>query len=198
MKFKRFISLLAVLAICFGLVGCECEHTDANYDGLCDECEEVLKELPENGNTVGALCYTYDLALVDGSGAVNVKNLRGKVVVINFWGTWCGPCKSELPDFSEVASEYADDVVVLAIHSAWSGTKGTSDYINENLPNSKIIFAYDVMLTEYTDMYIGLLGGGDAYPRTMILDEYGVITFIKDGVISKDALIAEIEKAKNN
>ena len=196
MNFKRIFALLSLVAICAGLVSCGCkEHTDSDYDGKCDSCEEILRELPQKGSSVGSLCPVYALEKMDG-GTVRLDELRGKIVVINFWGTWCNPCKSELPDFDRVASE-RDDVAVLAIHSS-DGRGNAPEYVSENFPDSKMIFAYDKGLPGTLDMYYGLLGGEMYYPRTVIVDKYGVITFATEGVISHDKLVAEINKAKGN
>ena len=149
-------------------------------------------EKPAIGNNIGNECPSYGLDLVDGSGKVNVKDLRGKVVIINFWGTWCTPCMMELPDFDRIASEYADEVVVLAIHSVM-GKVNAPGYINSNFSDSEIIFAYDVPLSSNTDMYYNLLGGSGAYPKTMILNERGIITFSHEGMMSYEQLNAQID-----
>lgn len=58
-----------------------------------------------------------DFALRDLDGAVvKLSDLRGKVVWINFWATWCRPCKKELPDIQALSDEYPDDLAVLAIN----------------------------------------------------------------------------------
>ena len=147
------------------------------------------------GHEIGQKCPSYSLELVDGDGEkVNIKDFEGKAVVINFWGTWCGPCKEELPHFDELATEYSDNVVFLIIHSV-SGNKNASAYISQNFSGSKMIFAYDLPLTKTKDMYFDLLGGSDYYPRTVVLDKNGIITFSYDGKLSYDALKAEIEGA---
>lgn len=151
------------------------------------------------GSNIGNRCPTYSLELVDGSGTINVKDLKGKIVIINFWGTWCGPCKQELPDFDQVATEYADDVVVLTVHTH-SERESAPEYIAEHFPNSKMLFAYDLPLTKTVDMYFNLLGGTDSYPRTLILDTEGIVVLTQDGKMSHSQLVETIEaiKAKNN
>lgn len=148
------------------------------------------------GNKIGNKCPSYNLELVDGSGTINVTDLKGKIVIINFWGTWCGPCKQELPDFDQVASDYDGEVVVLTVHSV-SEKQNAPAYIETNFPDSKMLFAYDVPLTSTRDMYFTLLGGTSSYPRTLILDENGVITFAADGKVSHQQLIDNIEAIKN-
>ena len=152
----------------------------------------VLGEKPETGNAIGNQCPAYGLELVDGSGKVNIKDYSDKIIVINFWGTWCGPCMSELPDFNRIASEYADDVVVIAIHST-TGKNGASDYINKNFSGSNIIFAYDKPLSSTVDMYYNLLGGLSSYPRTLILDKRNIVSYTHDGMLSYDQLKSLID-----
>ena len=146
------------------------------------------------GSRPGYKCPTYSLELIDGSGEINVKDLRGKVVVINFWGVWCTPCKAELPHFNEVASEYDGEVVVLTVHSV-QDRNGASAYIQQYFPNSKMLFAYDEALTVYSDKYFTTLGGTDYYPRTLVLDKDGIITFTKDGDMEKAELVSVVEAA---
>ena len=160
-----------------------------------DENEEVENESTENslkvGNKIGNLCITTNLELVFG-GSVNVKDYLGKKVVINFWGTWCGPCKNELPHFDEVAEEYSDSVVILTVHST-DGIEDAPSYITDNFSSSKMVFAIDKANDGY---YRALNPGQNSYPITIILDEQGVIRYKTVGAISKNTLTNEINKIK--
>lgn len=145
------------------------------------------------GYTVGDLCYGLDLEYVNGygDGALNVNELRGKTVVINFWGTWCGPCKEELPHFSELASEYKDrGVLIVTVHTSRTLSEAPK-YIAENFPGSDMIFVHD---TE-EESYFNMLRLGDSYPATLVIDERGVITERFIGKISKDELRGALDKA---
>ena len=127
------------------------------------------------GGEVGKLCYSVDLDLIGQDGTVSVKDTRGKVTVINFWGTWCGPCVAELiNEFPHVTEEYGDKVAVLAVHSNMGKEGATTAYLQENFPNSDYIFCVD----QNNEYYCKLLGGGMAWPHTVILDEEGVIVKI--------------------
>ncbi len=166
------------------------ETTDATDTGTGDP-------LPPTGHEVGNLAPTLDLELYNGEdGTVNIADLRGKVTVINFWGTWCGPCIDELPHFDRVATDYADSVTVIAIHSNYvpTGNQHPTVWIPANYPSTNILFAQDpddgVAGTYYT-----LLGGSDVFPMTIILDADGVITFTRLGSLSHETLVAEVEKA---
>ena len=94
----------------------------------------------------------------------------GKITVINFWGTWCGPCVKELPDFNQIAEDYADSVVVVAVHT--DSLRDTAPgYIKDNYPTSKMIFLVD----NATSDYYKAIGGRGNYPHTVIIDENGIV-----------------------
>ncbi len=154
------------------------------------------------GSEVGDKCYGMDIPLYDENGLTentfNVANNGGKITIINFWGTWCGPCVAELPHFDEIASEYADSVTVLAIHSNRLSATATA-YINENYPNSNIIFGKDFPNESGKivdpEVYYTLLGGANnSYPMTVIVDQNGIIAAHYIGSITHEELVSDIEK----
>lgn len=125
------------------------------------------------GNEIGNLCYGYDLNIVTKdeitSNTINPAT-TGKITIINFWGTWCTPCVNELPYFDQIATEYKDDVTVIAIHTNLGNTT-ESGYLAEHYAESDIIFATDIE----GEGYYTSLGGRDTYPYTVILDENGIV-----------------------
>lgn len=168
-----------------------------SYDaGDEDNLDPELAKIPF-GEDVGERCPIMSLDLVDGTGAVSISELRGKVVVINFWGTWCGPCKAELPYFNRIASEYDGEVIVLTIHTAYnqSSKLEAPDYIRENFAGSKMLFAYDIPLDDYSDEYYTALGGLGGYPMTLVLDDRGVISFVKQNSMHYEELKNAVEDA---
>lgn len=132
--------------------------------------------LPPSGNKVGNLCRTYTMRNVFGTGTTNIEDLRGEVVVINFWGTWCGPCKAELPYFDQLATELEGQVKVIAVHTSLTANEA-QDYLTANYPNTKMITTFDDENPETDiDKYYARLGGYDTYPMTVIVDKNGIIT----------------------
>jgi thiol-disulfide isomerase/thioredoxin len=154
---------------------------------------------PAVGYNVGNLCPTADLKIVGSDEYVNAESLRGKIVVINFWGTWCTPCVQELPHFDEAATNFKDSVKVIAIHSSSSfGNTPADEYVETYYPESEMIFALDTPSASnaYVDAYYSALGGVSTYPMTLVLDEDGVIVYRREGSLTYAELVEAIEAAK--
>lgn len=169
--------------------------------GACFGPEEPTVTEPEaplfvEGCEIDNLCYGAELPVIDGNGetgeTINPAK-TGKVTVINFWGTWCNPCVSELPHFDAVARQYADTVTVVAIHSVESRKKAPA-FLAENYPDSPIIFSWEDSEGYNGDYYLKL-GRGIGYPYTLILNAQGVITFKQVGMMSHEELTAAVEAA---
>ncbi len=151
---------------------------------------EIGSKLP------GALLQVFDENGLTGNSIDPTK--EGKVTVINFWGTWCGFCLDELPHFSQLATEYKENVTFIAIHtdeSFNSSTNGAVDYVKNNFSDSDIIFAKDTNSSGGLDDCYTIYGGDGHYPYTIIIDENGIITFKQTGIISESALRSELEGA---
>ena len=151
---------------------------------------------PAAGFAVGDTCNAMDLAVYnspDGKDSFNVADQLGKVTVINFWGTWCGPCIAELPHFDQVATDYVGRVTVVAVHSDYKG-ETAADWIAENYPDTSILFAQDAGDGGNGAYYTALGGEGD-FPMTIVVDKEGVITFACRGSITHEELTAAVEEA---
>ncbi len=152
---------------------------------------------------IGSLCPSYDLEIIGPEGATGLTidpQKTGKFTIINFWGTWCGPCVEELPYFEKIATEYAEDAVVIAIHSYFDRETAPEwfvkdlpqeNYIGKQYEDMHIIFAQDYTDSDTTPNdpgYYGILGGRGPYPYTLILDQSGKILHIFDGSLHYEDL----------
>ncbi len=158
---------------------------------------ETGEPLPPRGNEVGKLCFSTELALYTGVDSFGetfaVDENRGRVTVINFWGTWCGPCIAELPHFDAVADEYGDRVTVVAVHSNYKG-ETAAEWIAKNYPETSILFAQDPD-DGVNGVYYTALGGTGDFPMTFIVDAKGVLTFVCRGSVTHGELVAAVEEA---
>ena len=176
---RRIVAVLLATALCGALV----------YYNFIDKAPVAAE-----GAEVGQMCPSAEIPLYnsDQTFGFSVTTTNSRVRVINFWGTWCGPCVAELPHFDELASEYADKTVFIAIHSGYAGNTAL-DFILENYPDSKMLFGQG----DENDSYFYSLGGGDTWPMTLVLDADGIIVARFDGSVDYDTLKAAIEEALN-
>ena len=113
----------------------------------------------------------YNWVLTSDSGETfNFNEAKGKVVVINFWATWCPPCIAEMPSFEELYKTYKNDVVFLFVSS--EDPKTISSFLNKNNFN----FKAHMPKTAAPDAFeVG------AIPRTFVIDKKGQIVIDKTG-----------------
>ncbi len=192
----RAISCVLLLAILIGSV--IYYWNDGNDQPKLPQTSQEQSTDVEYGNQIGQHCYGAELQIVDENGikdeVVNPAK-TGKITIINFWGTWCGPCVKELPYFDQIASEYKDNVDVFAIHTAMQ--KDTApEYVSKYYPNSDITFALDYATDDIglVGGYYSLLGGRGTYPYTVIIDENGVIVKIFVEALHYEDLKAVVEE----
>lgn len=94
----------------------------------------------KSGQTSEAGETAPDFTVIDTDGnEVSLSDFAGKPVIINFWATWCGPCKIELPDFDSLYAEYADDVVFLMINLT-DGRRDTVESVKKFVSDSGYTF----------------------------------------------------------
>ncbi len=131
------------------------------------------------GSEVGMQCPDFTVPLY-GGGEFHLSETRGKVVVLNFWATWCSPCCAELPYFEQLWENYPDDVALVAIHSSLV-TDDVPSYIEEM--GYEMPFALDE-----TGAVIASLGGSTMLPQTVVLDREGTIVYNRIGSVTYEDL----------
>ena len=130
-----------------------------------------------------------ELNLVDLEGRkVHLKDLRGKIVVLNFWATWCCPCKDEMPMFVEIEKAWTPKGVVFL--GASLDDKKTSKNIPEFVKKYQIDFP---VWTGATADDLDKLGMGEAVPDTAFLNEDGIVLLRVQGEITKAELLERLE-----
>lgn len=129
-----------------------------------------------------------DFSLKDTNGqTVKLSDYKGKVVLLNFWATWCGPCKIEIPWFMEFEQKYKDQgFAVLGVSMDAEGWEVIRPYIERVKVNYRILLGDDVVAGEY--------GGVEALPTTFLLDRTHRIASVHEGLVGKDRYQNEIQE----
>ncbi|MDE7158941.1 MAG: 4Fe-4S binding protein, partial [Clostridiales bacterium] len=159
----------------------------------------------KTGNQVGDQCPDFSIAYYGQEGNFTVSEHRGKIMIINYWATWCGPCVNELPDFEKFYQSHSESVEVVAIHGTYitepNGAEGVRAYLqNVGWDKWGIAFAQDAACEydgkQFDDTYT-LLGGSDGLPMTVILDREGVIVYNREGSVTYETLESVITPLLN-
>ncbi|MGE0882545.1 MAG: redoxin family protein [Blastocatellales bacterium] len=155
------------------------------YDAFVKERDDKLAKLEHpNINEGAADPLSFKLTKLDGS-KLDMATLRGKVIVMNFWATWCGPCLTEMPLFEKTMAKYRDDaeVVFLAI-----STDEDRELVPPHLKQHKINLPI-----AYAD-YINDFFSVGSIPTTIILDRKGEIAYRQAGYNPRADFVAELSE----
>ena len=121
-----------------------------------------------------------------------LSEYKGKIVFLNFWATWCPPCRGEMPHMEELYNEYnknQDDVVILGVASPNLGREGNENDIKDFL--SEEGYTFPVVLDNNGAMVYDY--GISAFPTTFIIDKEGYITKYIPGAMDKSTMQNVIE-----
>ena len=117
---------------------------------------------------------------------VKLASFKGKVILLNFWATWCGPCRAEIPSLVELQQHYGDDLVVLGV-SIDDPLNKLKPYATEMHMNYPVLVGKDRQ--DVQDAYGPLWG----IPVSVFVDRDGKIWKRHSGIASKDQFEREIK-----
>ena len=131
-----------------------------------------------------------DFEVLDINGnKVKLSDFYGKPIVVNFWATWCGPCKTELPEFEEMYNEYNEKIEFLMVNltDGYNDTvENVKEFIRENNYEFPVYFDTEYSATNAYRIY--------SIPQTLFIDKDGNIIKLYKGQISRQTLQRYIEK----
>lgn len=162
MKFNYFFRMKNLIFVLIGLIV---------FSACASEPTEVAP-------IKGAIAPDFSLLNLEGE-TVSLSDFRGKSVIVNFWATWCGPCRLEMPELEAAYQEHQPDLVILAV-DIMESPEQVSDFFLE------LELSFEPLLD--TDGSIQTLYQVRGNPSSYFVDEDGVIQAIHVGLLTEDLL----------
>jgi len=132
--------------------------------------------------------YVPDFTVVDADGnPVSLSDFSGTPVVINFWATWCGPCKEELPYFETAYETYGEDVIFMMVNMTDGGretVEGAKEFVEDRGYTFPVYFD--------TQLDAAVTYGINSIPVTLLVDANGILTGGQIGMVPEEPLMNAI------
>jgi thiol-disulfide isomerase/thioredoxin len=116
---------------------------------------------------------------------LKLSDYKGKIVILDFWATWCGPCRRSIPDLVEIQKEYRNDVVVIGISLDIQTMQNVVPFIKEYGINYPVVFGDQKVVMDY--------GNIEAIPTSFIIDKSGNVVDMYVGLVPKEAYTNKIK-----
>ena len=160
------VSAALATALLFGYLVAGCSTSTKSVNAASVKPDKDRKPAP-------------DFALKDADGkVVHLSDYKGKVVLLDFWATWCGPCKIEIPWFMEMQRKNKDKgFEVLGVAMDDEGWEVVKPFVTKMAVNYRMVIGNDTTAQAY--------GGVDALPTTFLIDRAGKIAAVHVGLASK-------------
>lgn len=128
----------------------------------------------------------FSLKSVDGK-TVKLTDYKGKVVIIDFWATWCPPCRKGIPDLISIQNEFKSDVVIIGISLDGAQTiKEVPGFIKEYAINYPVVYGDENVIKAY--------GGITSIPTAFVIDKKGNVVDMHVGLVPKDTYVNKIKE----
>ena len=192
MNWKFIIPMLLLIALIIGAtVLYNNLSDDVQMDTLAPGGNTVAEEVPQETEAVPTETgeappaeAAPDFTVYDREGnACSLSDFRGQPVILNFWASWCGPCKSEMPDFDDKYLEYGDEIHFMMVNLTDGGgetVESASGYIDSQGYTFPIYFD--------TDYSAAMAYAVNAVPATYFIDENGSVVAYGVGAMSAEDL----------
>ena len=160
---QLFLVLITALAI-LAVSGC---GSDKDESTEVDQKTAAAEPVAAPGSK-GSLAPDFNLKRIDG-GELQLSSLRGKAVIVDFWDTWCPPCRAAMPHLQALSQEYSDDLVVVGIALGREGEAKVRKFAED------FGLTFDMVMFNNDPELMSGFGGVQSIPTTFLIDAEGVI-----------------------
>jgi len=180
------ISVSIILFSLLLLFGCNKNASDINKVQKNDsEVSTSTNKTPDNSNSANNKAP--DFTLVGPAGKkVSLSDYKGKVVVVDFWATWCPPCRKGIPDLVELQKEFGNKIAVIGISVDTDTRDKVASFARDFNINYTVLFATPEVVQSY--------GNIEAIPTSFIIDKNGNVVNQYVGLTPKETYVSEIKK----
>lgn len=180
MQFKN-ISFFVILSIIFLLTGCDSKDPEAIKNAIAKEQEPTVIELKTNNDQLINATISKNKIIFSGQ--------ENKVVLLNFFATWCPPCKAEIPHLNRLKERYKEQFEVIGVLVEKSKTK---EEVNAFIEEYEIQFPVTNHTTNFT--LADAVGGVKSIPTMLLFDKNGTLIRKYIGIVPEEMLEIDIKK----
>lgn len=185
--------LLLAVALIVVVIGCNASDPNPDFPTAIEVQEGGSAIATSNKGDVqtGDIAPDFTLKDIDDN-IVSLADFRGQPVIVNFWATWCAPCRIEMPEFEEAFHAHADDnLVILALNQDEEVDAVRDFFVDElNLSFTALLDQNNLVNGDYTAL--------GALPTTYFINEEGIVTVIHRGPIASSQLDVYLEQTITN
>lgn len=142
-----------------------------------------IVESDEIGIQRGMFAPDFEVTTLDGE-QVRLSDYRGSRVMLNFWATWCPPCRAEMPDMEKLYGK--EDITILGVNM--TSTESSEEVVHEFVDEFGLTFP--ILLDESSDLTSQYKIA--AYPTTYMIDSEGRIQFLTLGALNYDQMLQQL------
>ncbi|WP_282020930.1 peroxiredoxin family protein [Planomicrobium okeanokoites] len=162
---------------------------ETTIDVSQEENQSATESVPAEttGLAVGDIAPDFELATMDGE-TIRLSELRGQRVFVNFWATWCPPCRAEMPDMQQLYEEQDIPFEILAVNLTESeqNEQNIASFVEDFNLSFPILLDMDSTIAEKYQV--------KAVPASYMIDTEGRIAFVAPGAMHYDMMAQEIKK----
>ncbi len=191
---KTRIILIGVLSAFVILTGCRGKQGTAA--SIPNPQNKTSLGTTVSANQSGIKAPDFTLAKLNGD-LFSLNDFSGKVVLLNFWGTWCGPCRVEIPDFNKLQTKYQDDGLEIVGIALTSGSPSDiQKFVDDWEMNYTVLTDINAAETQHVVNWYGRATGRPitGIPTTFIINREGIIVNSYVGPRSEEIFYNDLKR----